>query len=648
MLMLRQPGNRTIVPTTRAPRGVAAACVLALASAAHPAFALSFDKFHGCDDLCSEEFWAGAGASDVTAALAREPEAASYRGHVLRLAVSSGSSADAVAALLRAGAPPNVQHETDHSRHVLQDAVLLGTGALSARRGDDGDRDRIPREDATRRSADIVSVLLDAGALPQLADDEGRTSLHEAAQWGRAGAAVLLMAAGADPRAADASGTTAIDQARRYGNDDVLALLLAPRDPPPPCGRLCTAEFWKAAGTKQVREALMQGAGTQGRSSRGDTPLHLALATGADSESVRLLLEHGADPNARNARDDTPLHVAADTAGGAEAIATLLARGAMLEAANADDWTPLHVASEHAETIGAMRALLDAGADADIRTGSLAGVTPLELAAFQPEGPQATALLLDYGSRPDVLYEFELVPLLHHAAAGGHPETVTMLLDLGAHPEEHDAFGDTAIHDAAGAGNVATARVLLTRGADPNQSKYDSPGVVSGEGERPLHRAVHFPEVVELLLEFGANPDGRIAFTGETPLHLAARSCEGESLALLLARGANPNARDQYGDTPLSNAVMRVADSGMVKWEDWWDSCETHTGWRDPEACRASARRDFRRRYEPREECEENIATLMRYGARSDVPGYGDLTPLDRARRRGLGDSLVRLLEDAH
>ena len=222
----------------RGPLAIAAGCALVLASAVHPAFGLRFNEYPGCDDLCSEEFWAGAGANDVAAALAREPATVSYRGHVLQLAVSSGANADAVAVLLRAGAPPNARHDTGDRRYVLHDAVLLGTGALSDRWGDDDDRDRLVREGAAQRSARIVSALL---------------------------------AAGADPRAEDASGLTAIDLARRYGNADALALLYS-RSDPPPCGRLCTTDFWKSADPEQVRAALTQPGAARGWSPRGDTP----------------------------------------------------------------------------------------------------------------------------------------------------------------------------------------------------------------------------------------------------------------------------------------------------------------------------------------------------------------------------------------
>ena len=363
----------------------------------------------------------------------------------------------------------------------------------------------------------------------------------------------------------------------------------------------------------------------------------------ADSKSVTLLLDGGANPDARNALGDTPLHVAAGTAGNAASIAILLARGAMLGAADAKDRTPLHIASEHAATIENMRALLDAGADPDIRSGELSGLTPRELTARHPEGPQAMALLLEHGDHPSVAFGSGLEPLLHHAAVG-HPDTVTMLLDRGAQPFQRDRFGRSALVKAAAAGNAATVRVLLRRDADPNWSKYDGPAVLSGEGERPLHVAVHFPVVVELLLEHGADPDGRMRFTRETPLHLAAGSCEAASLALLLSRGADPNARDEYGDTPLTHAARRVAnaEAGTVERETWRKSCEKDTSWDDPERCMEVNHRECVRKYEQREECAINVSMLLRHGAGTDIPGYDGHPPLEQARLMGLEDEVMR------
>ena len=552
-----------------------------LASLAAHAYGLSFDNTPDCGELCSDEFWAAATGDDVATEFARRPNALSYRGEILRLAVSSGASADAVKALLRAGAPPK-------ARYVLEEAVL--------------------------RNEKVVSVLLDAGALPRLADALGRTPLHYAVEAGRGDTVSLLLAAGADPRAPDRYGARPVDLADQGGNDKMLAHLRTFRaSPPPPCGRLCEPGFWRTATAKQVREALTQATNARGRSPLGDDPLHVALEAGADVGNVRLLLDRGADPNARNGRDDTPLHVAARTPGGAAATTALLKRGAMLEAANAQDWTPLHVASERAATIDAMRVLLDAGANPNLLTGDFHGDTAWTIAARQSEGAAATKLLLEYGNVKDAATGY--TSLLPSAAGPGHRETVTLLLDQGIPPDDADAYGNTALNYAASAGNLATLRVLLARGANPHLVSH------SGVGTNvALVEAVGNPGAIELLVRFGADANGHPDFWLRAPLHRAAEVCEEASLSMLLDLGADPNLQDRYGTTPLGVAVKSL-----------------HYAQRNSPTGKS----------QESEVCERNVVELVRHGASPHIPDSIGVTPLEIAKKYGLGDTIVHLLENA-
>lgn len=548
-------------------RIVWATCLAVLASAATHAHGLSFDRTPDCGEPCSGEFWATATGEDVATAFVRQPNALSYRGEILQLAVRSGASSGAVKGLLRAGAPAK-------ARHVLDEAV--------------------------EHNLKVLPVLLDAGANP-------------------ARAVRLLIEAGADPRALDSRGETPLDLAegldrRKEMLSEMLDHLRTRRaSPPPPCGMLCEPGFWRTATARQVREALTRANNTRGGSPLADDPLHVALLAGADVELVRLLLDRGADPNARNWRDDTPLHVAARTPGGAAAIRVLLERGAMLEAANAEDRTPLHLASEQATTIDAMRVLLEAGANPNLLTGGFMGDTAWTLAARQSEGPEALKLLLEHGNLTKAVSGY--YGLLPSAAGrGGHPETVAFLLDQGIQPNDSDASGDTALNYATSAGNLATLRMLLARGANPHLVSFFGTGT-----NVALVEAVGNPAAIELLVRSGADPNGHPRFWVKAPLHRAAEVCEEASLGTLLALGADPNYQDRSGDTPLGLAVESVLD-----------------------ALRSSPKPESRKI----EACEKTIVELARHGANPHIPDSEGVTPLGKAKKHGVSDTIVRLLEN--
>ena len=605
-------------------------CAIFMAWLAPPASGLSVDPLSDCLDLCSPEFWAGASASDVASALAKNPTALSHRRAMLWIAVKS-ATAGAVAALLRTGAPPNARN----GEYLLHQAA--------------------------RRNGAVVSVLLNAGAFPNHADDRGWTPLHEAVRWGRVGAVARLLTAGADPAAETTWGATAIGLAQGLGDDEglmrlyrreyqrqnppvsppcgtpckdaMLALFRAPPSPQPPCGNLCEAEFWKKAATVQIRSVLARAPAAETWTAPGGGPLHLALAAGADVEALSLLLDHGADPNARDVEDNTPLHLAARTPGRADAAALLVARGAIPDAVNAKDWTPLHAAAERAVTLDALRVLLDAGANPDIRytdrDGDIFGVTPQKLAVSQPEGPQAAALMLSYADR-ERLPETDLSSLLHSALERGHPDTVKLLLDRGAHPDTTNFFGESALHVAAAVGNVEAMRVLLDAGSHPNRPVRHFTFV----GGPPIGGAVSHPEAVGLLLAYGADPNGEVAGTAavEPPLHRAARECVSASLELLLTHDAAPNIRDEKGRTALHHAVQRVADSrdSVTRKRNWRTWCDSNWGG-EIEQCIVQAKQDFKKRFEARQECETNIATQIRYGANPSIRDHEGVTPLDMA-----------------
>ena len=104
---------------------------------------------------------------------------------------------------------------------------------------------------------------------------------------------------------------------------------------------------------------------------------------------------------------------------------------------------------------------------------------------------------------------------------------------------------------------------LLETGEDPNESAFDYPY------RRPLHFAAMAcnAEGVDALLKGGAEVDACDA-TGDTPLHIAVSApyCRNEAVVkALLAHGADVNLRNNRGETVLTAAVPSSCSSSSVK-----------------------------------------------------------------------------------
>ena len=85
-------------------------------------------------------------------------------------------------------------------------------------------------------------------------------------------------------------------------------------------------DWWKQTTPAAVQARLDRGAEVTARTQAGDTPLHWAARSNANTAVAALLLDRGADLYARDAHGQTPLHAAAITDNLAMA-ALLLDRG---------------------------------------------------------------------------------------------------------------------------------------------------------------------------------------------------------------------------------------------------------------------------------------------------------------------------------
>ena len=199
---------------------------------------------------------------------------------------------------------------------------------------------------------DVVKVLLDGGANPDISDNEGSTALHIAVLEGHFDVVKVLLDGGADP-----------DIVNEDGNTPLLI----------------------AKDRRVIKQLLDAGANPDAKDRDFLTPLHRAASCG-NTNVVKMLLQAGADPNHVRRSVGTPLCIAAKR-GDNDVVKLFLEVGAEPNLTNGNGETPLHnAAREGHKNIVAM--LLDGGANPNVATlrggkksyKSLRFKTPLQMA----------------------------------------------------------------------------------------------------------------------------------------------------------------------------------------------------------------------------------------------------------------------------
>ena len=493
---------------------------------------------------------------------------------------------------------------------VAAAGVLLGVAGPSAQEGErplidavrSGDRQAVGRllsqrvdvdaaqpDGATalawavhRDDLETADLLLRAGADASHGNDSGVTPLSIACT-NRNGVMVdRLLRAGADPNAAQWSGETPLMTCTRTGAlDAVRALLGRQADVNRRTRRGQTALMWAAAQKQPAITRLLVEAGADvqavshrlegftparyftfgltddaySRSFAPDAEVHedpqlskggftalMFAARAGDLDSARVLLDARATLNHSSPIYGNALLVA--IVNGHEPVArVLLERGADPNVTDEWGFTPLHWALR----------------DGITAIGMPRGALPNDGAWIKPSMPGLVGPLLARGANPNARVTKGLPPLSYLPFAREDINRLPYLRQPGATP----------FLLAAAAADAESMRALAAAGADPLQTTDDGATpvmVAAGLGKlwalSPAERERSLA-AVRLAVELGGDvnaalKDGRTALMGAA--HVGALG----TIQFLADRGANLNAADQYGQTPLGLALNRRAPKAAL------------------------------------------------------------------------------------
>ena len=446
---------------------------------------------------------------------------------------------EVVRSLLRFGANPEIKDGTGMTAFgwALKNnhADVL---ALLNEAGIEGQRDSLDEQMLTAAEegdAAAIARHVKAGANVNARDTrdatKGRTPLMLAARKGHLDAVKVLIEFGADVNASDDPKKEHEAQAKFWREG---GLEYAEKNPLNRTALLFAARFGRANVVKALLDA---GAFPAAKDHLGYTAR--MLAEKFEHNTVNDLFSGSTeDIDAVNADGETALMIAAKN-GDVERVRKLLASGALVLAKNKKGRTALSTAAENCnlEVLNELLTVLKAQnpklSKPLAKTICLAMIPALMARRKVPLNTRSKAEGEAYEHVP--VSDAEIAPFIN------------ALLKAGANPNAQESFWDSPLMVASSNGHVECGLCLIRGGADINLRHHNS-------DTTPLINAVkrHQFRFAAMLVENGAGPN--LQTDSGTALHEAVRIKNADVIAVLLKHGAEVNALDINGMTPLALA----------------------------------------------------------------------------------------------
>ena len=315
---------------------------------------------------------------------------------------------------------------------------------------------------------------------------------------------------------------------------------------------------WQASeqgNLTRVQECLEElGIHVDARDPLGATPLIVASKAGQE-EVVRYLLDAGADVDCQDGEGWTSLMYSCMFLK-LSICDILLDRNANIHLKNAAEGTCLLLSAHANAPVALVERLLDMGADINHRQRY--GFTAL-LFAVSGGYPEIAELLIRRGADVNLNNNIFGTCPIHVAVNNGDTYITKLLLDSGSPLNPRSARSLTPLMIASARGQLDLVELLLERGAPVNEQEGPptSSDVIDSftQMSQEVRQALSLPQVFEL--EIFVDRVGR----GSTALHMAVKQGDVEVVKTLMSYGADPNLRNDRGESALDMANETIIDA---------------------------------------------------------------------------------------